>query len=110
MALFQIDQQQFQQLDTQIGGLNGAVNKLAEAIAPADSSAHAAITELSDNLGKWQAQQLQAIKDGFVLLANVFSNPQTPEDQAKLDALTSQLKSSTDALDGAVKANQPTSS
>lgn len=104
MALFQIDQQQFQQLDAQIGGLNGAINKLAEAVSPVDSSAHAAITELSTNLGKWQAQQLQAIKDGFVLIADVLSNHQTAVSQEQIDAAASRLSSGTDQLKVSVDA------
>lgn len=98
MALFQIDEQQFRQLDTQISGLNGAINKLAESIAPVDSSAHAAIAELSANIGKWQAAQLQAIKDGFVLIADVLSNHQTSVSQEEIDAATNRLKSTTDQL------------
>lgn len=103
MALFELEQKQFQQLDAALGGLNGAVNKLAEGVAPVDSSVHAAIGDMSANLAKWQAAQLQAIKDGFILLANVFSNPQTPEDQAKLDALTATLRTEADALEDAAE-------
>lgn len=103
MALFELEQQQFKQLDTALDGLSGAINKLAEGISPVDSSLHAAIAELSTNTGKWQAAQLQAIKDGFILLANVFSNPQTPEDQAKLDALTATLRTEADALEDAAQ-------
>lgn len=103
MALFELEQQQFNQLDTALDGLSGALDKLSEAVAPVDSSVHAAIGEMSNNLAKWQAAQLQAIKDGFILLANVFSNPQTPEDQAKLDALTATLRTEADALEDAAE-------
>lgn len=98
MALFQIDEQQFQALETHLSGLNGAINKLAEAVAPVDSSAHAGMAELSANIGKWQAAQLQAIKDGFVLIADVLSNHQTSVSQAEIDAATNRLKSTTDEL------------
>lgn len=104
MALFQIDPEQFQQIDTSLDGLNGAINKLAEAVSPVDSSAHQAIADLSENLAKWQAAQLQAIKDGFVLIADVLSNHQTSVSQAEIDAATERLKTSTDQLDTAVDA------
>lgn len=104
MALFQIDETQFDQLETHLNGLNGAVNKLAEGVAPVDSSIHAAIVTLSDNLGKWQAAQLQAIKDGFVLIADVLSNHQTSVSQEEIDAATNRLKTSTDQLGAAVDA------
>lgn len=104
MALFQLDAAQFNQLETHLDGLNGAVNKLAEGISPVDSSLHQSIAELSDNLAKWQAVQLQAIKDGFVLLASVLSEHQTPENQEDIDVLTNKLKSGTDDLQSAVEA------
>lgn len=103
MALFQLDEAQFEKLDTQIGGLNGAVNKLSEAIAPVDSSLSQTINDLSTNLAKWQAAQLQAIKDGFVLIADVLSNHQTSVSQAEIDAATERLKTSTDQLQSSVE-------
>jgi hypothetical protein len=91
MALFQIDEDQFNQLTT------GLANLSTE------------ITALSNNTAKWQAAQLQAIKDGFVLIADVLSNHQTSVSQAEIDAATERLKTSNDQLAGSVdSANQET--
>jgi ABC-type transporter Mla subunit MlaD len=107
MALFQLDPAQFKQLDMQIGGLNGAVNKLAESISPNDSSLHAAVSELSNNLAKWQAEQSRAITAGFASLITILGGSDPDATQQIVDQITNELKSSTDALDSVVKANQP---
>lgn len=81
--------EQFQQIDTQLGGLNGALNVLAEAVSPVDSSVHQAITEMSANLAKWQAAQTEVIKNGFAMVADALARG----DSEKLDAIIEMLRS-----------------
>jgi hypothetical protein len=57
-----------------------------------------AIREHSENTGKWLAA---------VALAASTPNDNSAEVQKQIDQFTETLKSSTDALDAAVKANQP---
>lgn len=102
MAVFQLEEAQFRQLDTQIGGLNGAINKLAEAVAPEESSVHTAIAEMSANLAKWQAEQMKAITNGFILVAEVLANRQEPGDQSKIDAIKQDLKTEADAFEQSI--------
>lgn len=82
--------EQFKQLNAQLGGINGAVNVLAEAVSPVDSSVHQAIQDMSENLAKWQAKQTEVIKNGFELLAEALGSSQ------KLDAI---LKNQTTIID-----------
>lgn len=103
MALFEIDPQQFEQLDTQISGLNGAINRLAENLSPDDSNLHAAVAELSTNLGKWQAQQLQAIQAGFTGLIAAITGADVAEVQQRINALQTAIKTEADALEQSTK-------
>ena len=64
-----MNDEQFKRLDTQLSGIHGAINVLAEAVAPVESSLYQAIVEMSGNLAKWQASQSQIIEDGFALVA-----------------------------------------
>jgi len=114
--------EQFNALDTKLGGIDGAINKLAENIAEPDTSVaaeiaalntgvtelrqsitdlnnmlFAAIAELSSNTGKWLAA---------IALAASTPDDNSTEVQQQIDAATASLKSSTDALDSAVKANK----
>lgn len=110
-----LDAGQFELLDTKLGGINGAVNKLAENISDPDTSVAAEISLLraevgirltainesivtaSSNLGKW----LAAIA---VAAANPDDN--SAQVQEQIDKLTTELKSTTNAVDAAVESNQ----
>lgn len=107
MALFEIDSQQFQQLDSSIDGLNGAVNRLAEAVAPVDSSVHAAIGELSTNIGKWQAQQMATIESGFANLIAVLTGVDVAEVQKQINQHALNVSAAKESLQSALNRNQP---
>lgn len=63
-----------------------------------------AVTALSDNVAKWQSQQVEATTKGFAALVAVFGDE---EIQQRVNQLTQDLRTSTDTLDAAVKQYQP---
>lgn len=83
-----MDETQFQQLDASLDGLNGAINRLAESVAPVDSSVHQAIVDLSANLAKWQAAQTEALKTGLAMLVEALKSG----DAAKFDTIIEMLR------------------
>lgn len=111
------------QQDANLDGINGAINKLAEGIAPVDSSLAAEIASLKQEIvvGFTATNQSIANLNNVIMdravdlakwLAAIALAASTPDDnsaevQAKIDEATASMKSSTDALDAAVKANQP---
>ena len=110
------------QQDANLDGINGAINKLAEGIAPVDSSLAAEIASLKQEIVIGFSGMSQSIAN----LNNVIFDAQnnlakwlaaialaasTPDDnsievQRKIDEATASMKSSTDALDAAVRNNQ----
>ena len=67
-----LSERQFDAFDLKLNGINGAINRL------------------SDNTGKWLAIIAQSLSDD------------NPELQAKIDALTKDLKTETDKLKSAI--------
>ncbi len=111
-----LNPEQFEALDTKLGGIDGAINRLAENISEPDTSLAAEVSLLRNELG----MRLTAINESVVnasenigkWLAAVALAASTPDDnsaevQKQIDQFTSQLKTGTDELDAAVKANQP---
>lgn len=115
--------EQFQALDTNLGGIDGAINKLAENISEPDTSVAKEIASLKEVVSFGFADIRQSVTDLNNTISDASNNlakwlaaialaASTPEDnsaevQKQIDAATAQLKSSTDALDSVVKANQP---
>lgn len=64
------------------------------------------VDDLSNNLAKWQAHQAVVLDAGFKALIVLLGGDDADQTQVRIDEFTSQIKSSTDALDAAVKANQ----
>lgn len=60
-----------------------------------------AVNNLSDNLAKWQGQQTVAIETGFTDLVETLGGSRGDDVQARIDALTSEVKSEADALEDA---------
>jgi hypothetical protein len=59
-----------------------------------------AINNLSDNLAKWQGKETEAIEQGFSNLAIALGGEDV---QARIDALTSEVKTEADALEGSAQ-------
>ncbi len=74
MALFEIDPDQFEQLNSSISGL-------------------------STNLAKWQAQQTATIESGFTNLIAALTGADVAEVQRRIDAHTQAVKTEADALE-----------
>jgi len=112
---FGLDAKQFEALDTKLGGIDGAINKLAENVSDPDTSVAAEISQLrtevgmkltainesiatmSDNIGKWLAA---------IALAASTPNDNSAQVQEQIDKFTAELKSTTNAIDAAVQSNQ----
>ena len=110
-----LNTEQFNALDEKLGGIDGAINKLAEGVSQPDTDLAAqvsllrnelgmrltiinqSIIEASANIGKW----LSAIA-----LATSTPNDNSAEVQRQIDAFTSEIKSTTDAIDSTVKSIQ----
>jgi len=74
-----LDSAQFKALDGKLGAIDGAVNKLAEGIAPVEEG-----ETLSENLGKWLAIINTSIETGFKSVAEAIANIQPlPQPQPK---------------------------
>jgi hypothetical protein len=58
-----------------------------------------AIDRLSDNLAKWQGNQTVALETGFNDLVTTFGGTRGEDVQARIDALTSEVKTEADALE-----------
>lgn len=106
------------QQDANLDGINGAINKLAEAIAPVDSSLAAEIASLKQEV----VNGFAATNQSFANLNNVIMEravdlakwlaaialaASTPDDnsaavQAKINELTQNLRTSTDAVEEAI--------
>jgi hypothetical protein len=76
MALFEIDPDQFEQLNSSISGL-------------------------STNLAKWQAQQTATIESGFTNLIAALTGADVAEVQERINTLTQAIKPEADALETA---------
>lgn len=76
MALFEIDREQFEQLNN-------------------------SIAQLSDNIGKWQAQQTAVIQSGFASLIAALTGADINEVQQRVNALAEAVKTEADALEHA---------
>jgi hypothetical protein len=116
----ELEQTQFETLDGKLGGIDGAINRLAENVSDPDTSVAAevalfrnevgmrltalnesaamvgqAVNSLSENLGKWLAA---------IALASA-----TPEDNsAEVKELAGRIKNQVDALDASAKQQQIT--
>jgi hypothetical protein len=88
MALFQIDNEQFAELKSELAALTQAVN------------------DLSINVGKWQAQQTIAIQSGLTGLIAAVTGADIEEIQQRIDAVTSDLKQSSTNVEDAIKQDQ----
>lgn len=118
-----LNPEQFATLEAQLGGINGAVNKLAENVADPETSVAAEIVSLKQEIAVGFAGVNQSIANlnntihdravdlakWLAAIALAAANPadNTAEVQAQIDKFTAEIKSSTDALDSVVKANQP---
>lgn len=78
MALFEIDPDQFDELKTEI-------------------------RQLSDNLGKWQAQQTAAMQSGFAALTAAITGADVAEIQQRIDEYTQRINQSSDKVEDAIK-------
>lgn len=122
-ASLALNPEQFEALDLKLGGIHGAVDKLAENIAEPDTDLAAEIVSLKQEISVGFADVRQSITDLNNTIFDASNNigkwlaaialaTSTPDDnsaqvQKQIDSFTQQLKSSTDELDAAVKANQP---
>lgn len=111
-----LNAEQFEALDLKLGGIQGAVDKLAENISEPDTSLAAEVsllrTELgmrltainesivtaSDNLGKW----LSAIA-----LAASTPNDNSTEVQQRIDEYAAQIRTQREKLQSSINRNQP---
>jgi ABC-type transporter Mla subunit MlaD len=83
MALFEIDPDQFAQLDTRFSELTHA------------------ITSLSENVGKWQAQQTVAIQSGLAGLIAAVTGADIEEIQKRINQFADQVNQSSDKVEDA---------
>lgn len=106
------------QQDLNLDGINGAINKLAENISPPDTSVAAEIVSLKQEIATGFAGVNQSIAnlnntifdravDLAKWLAAIALAASTPDDnsaavQAKIDELTQNLRTSTDAVEAAI--------
>jgi phage shock protein A len=88
MALFQIDNEQFAELKSELAALTQSIN------------------DLSANVGKWQAQQTIAIQSGLAGLIAAVTGADIEEIQQRIDAVTSDLKQSSTNVEDAIKQDQ----
>jgi hypothetical protein len=113
-----LNPEQFEALDTKLGGIDGAVNKLAENVSSPDTDLATEISKLrtevvaqltasnessvtlaqaitlaSENLGKWLAA---------IALAAANPNDNSAEIQRQIDEVTAQLNTSTAELKGEI--------
>lgn len=81
MALFEIDPNQFNEL-------------------------HTAIRDLSDNIGKWQAQQTTAIQSGFASLIATLTGADVAEVQKQIDQHALSINAVKERLQSSIDRNQ----
>jgi hypothetical protein len=111
MIALSLSAEQFNALDTKLGGIDGAINKLAENISAPDTSVAAEISLLrnevgmrltalnetivqaSENLGKWLAA---------IALAAANPNDNSEQVQQRIDQIASQVKAAKDKLQTSV--------
>lgn len=114
-----LNPEQFAALEAQLGGINGAVNKLAENVAEPDTSVAAEVVSLKQEIAVGFAGVNQSIAnlnntihdravDLAKWLAAIALAASTPEDnsaevQRRIDQLTASLKPEADAFESAVK-------
>lgn len=84
MALFQLQDAQFQELKSEIHALTQAVN------------------DLSENVGKWQATQTTAIQSGFAGLIAAITGADIAEVQQRINDLAGTVKTTKDTLQAAI--------
>lgn len=89
MALFQLDDAQFQELKSEIHALTQAVN------------------DLSANVGKWQGSQTAAIQAGLTGLIAAITGADLGEIQQKIDQHATQVSAAREKLQSSVNRNQP---
>lgn len=78
MALFEIDGEQFQQLTN-------------------------SISQLSDNIGKWQGEQTAVIRAGLTALVAAITGADVQEVQQRINEFTQRLNASSDRVENAIK-------
>lgn len=111
-----LNPEQFEALDTKLGGIDGAINKLAENISEPDTSVAAelsllrnelgmkltmineTIIEASANIGKW----LSAIA-----LAASTPNDNSAEVQKQIDQHAAEIRTQREKLQSSINRNQP---
>lgn len=85
MALFELDDAQFQELKDELNALTQSVN------------------DLSANIGKWQGAQTSAMQAGLAGLIAAITGADVNEIQQRINELTTTLKPEADALEQSTK-------
>lgn len=84
MALFQLDDKQFQELKGEIRALTQAVN------------------DLSANVGKWQGSQTTAVQAGLAGLIGAITGADIEEIQQRINNLAGTVKTTKESLQTAI--------
>ena len=110
------------QQDANLDGINGAINKLAEGIAPVDSSLAAEIQSLKEVVSVGLFDVRQSVVDlnntihersvdlakWLAAIALAAANPENNEAavQAKIDEITANIRTSSDVVEDAINQDQ----
>lgn len=88
MALFQLQDAQFQELKAEIHALTQAVN------------------DLSTNVGKWQGTQTDAIQAGLASLVSAITGADVEAIQQQIDQHASRISAVRESLQSSIDRNQ----
>lgn len=77
---FFLNDAQFDRFVKRLNTIRAEIQIVRERLGPVDKdkNLHQAITELSENIGKWQALQINAISEGFSKVADAIASLNTP--------------------------------
>lgn len=89
MALFQLDDKQFQELKGEISALTQAIN------------------DLSTNVGKWQGSQTTAIQAGLAGLISAITGADVEAIQQQIDQHSTRISAVRETLQSSIDRNQP---
>lgn len=114
---------QFEALDLKLGGIHGAVDKLAENIAEPDTSVAAEIASLKQevvvgfagmnqsiaNLNNTIHERAVDLAKWLAAIALATANPEdnTAAVQAKIDEITAELRASSNVVEDAINQDKP---